>query len=325
MRREVIKRAHGSLRDAARRAEDAAGARAFAEDGIVFRIVEVLEINALFLQQLRELARRQDVVDVLHAVVAELRAFRLALLRRAWHDGDDVLRVEAFLLGVVRLHRRAHHLGRRLARREMLHEVRIEQLAEAHPAWAARCEVRQLVFLLRQAHERLARFLHDCHVGRHARIKDRIKAERFQRRDLLAADDRAWRHAELLAERDLRRRRRLHDDELRIVRERSLDLIDGRPLMDRARRAPHRALAAADAGRLVLQRQRVITVDADDVVARLDALSAEDALLIVAHDGRIVRRDRDAPLQVRGEIAASLVLVRHPAVATFVLRLRRTA
>ena len=320
MRCEIVERAHGRLRNAARRAEDAARARAFTKNRIVVRVVEALEVDAFFLQQARELARRQHVIDILHVVMAELLAERLALLRRARHDRDrdDILRIEPFLFRIIRFDRRAHHGSWRFAGREVLHEVRIEQLAKAHPARAARCEMRQHVLLLRQAHERLARLLHDRHVRRHAGVEDGIEAERPERRDLLAADDRARRHAELLAKRDLRRRCRLHNDELAVIVERRLDLVHGRTLVNRARRAPHRALAAADAGRLVLQRQRIVAVDADDIVARLDALAAENALLIVAHDGRILRRNRDAALQVRGEIAPALVLVRHPAVAALI-------
>ncbi len=207
----------------------------------------------------------------------------------------------------------------------MRDQIRVVMLAELDPAGTARGEMRQLRLLLRQAHERLARLLHDRDVRARAGVEHRVEPERPERCDLLRAHDGAGREAELLAERNLRRGRRLHDDVFLIVRERRLDLLYGWALRDRSRRAPERALPAADARRFILDGQRIVAVDAHHFLTRLDALAAENAFLIVAHDGGVVRRDGDAPLELRREIATPVILVRHPAVAARLLLLTRTA
>lgn len=297
----VADRAQGGLHDAARRAEDGAGAGGRAERAVELRLGQLAEGEADVLDELDEFARRQHDVDVRAPVAAELRAGRLELLRRAGHDGHrhDVLDVDAGHLGVVRLGDGAEDAHRRLRRREVGQAVTIVLLDVVDPARAARGHHRQHAAML-QAVEELCAFLHDREIRAEVRVEDFVEAEEMQGRDHLSRDDGARLHAEGIAQGDAHRRRDLHDDVLLRVLQRVEDLLRVVLLDERARRADEAALAAEDAVRCL---HRLVVGRRDDdvaaaprvrqrrnalhVLAGADAAAAADALRRVAHDGGI--------------------------------------
>ena len=105
------------------------------------------------------------------------RAF--VLLRQARHDGYgiDLLRIHAQNVRIVALGHRAEHLLRGLRGGELIHELRIMRLHEAHPARAAGGEHRELVISrVRHLVKEFAAFLHNGQVSREIRIKDVVRA-----------------------------------------------------------------------------------------------------------------------------------------------------
>lgn len=300
-RQLVADRAQGGLHDAARRAENRAGARGRAERAVEVRLRQLAEGEADVFDELDELARRQHDVDILPALAAHLRARSLELLRRARHDGHrhDVLGVDAGRFRVVRLGDGAEDAHRRFRRGEMGQAVAVVLLDVADPARAARGHHRQHPAML-QAVEEFRAFLHDREVGAEVRVEDLVKAEEVQRRDHLACHDGAWLHAEGIAEGDAYRRRDLHDDVLLRILQRVEHFFRIVFLDERARRADEAALTAEDAvrrlHRLVVGRRDDDVAaaprirqrrDALHILAGADAAAAADALRRVTHDGGI--------------------------------------
>jgi hypothetical protein len=143
----------------------------------------------------------------------------------------------------------AHHRLRRARRRQQRQHLRVMLLGEVDPRRAARGEGRALLRL--EVAEQFGAFLHDHHVGAEVGVEDHVGAEFAQRGDDLPLDVGAGRQAELLAEADADRRRRLeHGDDVRVgeVIEHFLRLV---ALGQGAGRADHDTLTAGDARRSV--------------------------------------------------------------------------
>ena len=97
---------------------------------------QVGEVDAGFLDHASQLAGRKDVVHVLIATIAHLRALALELLCCARHDGyrDNLRRSYAGALGVVGLGDSTQHLLRGLAGRQVRQQIRIEVFDELDPS-----------------------------------------------------------------------------------------------------------------------------------------------------------------------------------------------
>ena len=247
-----------------------------------------------------EFAGRHDIVDVADAIVLEFGAGGLVLLGLAGHDRDDdqVLRVDADLLGVVGLGDRAEHLLGRLAGRGDVEQVGVVVLEEVDPARAAGGENRQVLARL-HAFDELVALLHDREVGREVGVEDLVEAEGAETGYELARDGFARLESEFLADGDANRRGGLDDDGLGGVVEGRPDLLDVGDADDGADRADVDALAAEGAGAVGQRNHRgradlggetaaVAGEGADglDLVADGLAAAAHDALVEVAHDGR---------------------------------------
>jgi hypothetical protein len=94
------------------------------------------------------------------------------------------------------------------------------------------------------------------------------------------------------------------------------DLFDVIALTDGAGGAPKGALAAVDAGDVVLDRQFVKPLDALDALAGLGTLTTEDAFAVIADNGGVVGIDGHAPTHLNRPGTGGIILLRGPALAT---------
>ena len=135
-------------------------------------------------EELAQLARRQDVVDVPQAVHVQFAAGLLVLLGGAGHDGhrDDVFRKEPHALRPGALDDGPQHLLRRLAARKVRQKVRVVLLEEQDPGGTAGGELRQRSLHVRvalrvdaqrpaEALDELRALLQDAEVGREVGVR----------------------------------------------------------------------------------------------------------------------------------------------------------
>ncbi len=163
--------------DAARRAEDCAGAGACAERAVKLAFRQVFEGKADVADQLDEFAGGQHSVHVAHSVAANFRTRRLEFLRGAGHDGDgkDILDRDARVLRVISLGNRAEHGHRGFRRGKVRQKLRIVLFDEIDPAGAAGSHHRHDAAVL-DAVQQLRAFLHDGEVGAEVRVEDPVEA-----------------------------------------------------------------------------------------------------------------------------------------------------
>ena len=190
-----------------RRFHNAAGC---AEDnsragGVAQRIVEllvgqVLEVYSRALDHSAELSRGQRVVNIRIAGRRLIVALGLELLRRAGHDAynDDILRVDAHLLGIPGLGYRAGHLLGRFAGREVIEHIGVVMLAVFYPSGRAGGYHREHAAVLDSAEELVCLF-DNREVCAEVGVKDLVEAETSERRDHLALNIGADVHSEALA------------------------------------------------------------------------------------------------------------------------------
>ena len=281
------------------RTEDGGRAGAFSERRIVFGILELVELDAGFVEHLGELTGGEDDIDVADAVAGELGTGGLVLLGEAGHDGDDdeVFRLDAGLLAVVALGDGAEHLLRGFGGGGHVGEFGELVFEELDPAGAAAGEDREILVLL-HAFDQLGALFHDGEVGGEVGVEDLVRAEHLQGGDHLAGADGAGFHAEGLADGDTDGRSGLEDYGLGLVVECAPDVVLVVDLGEGADGARLDALAAEDAlgiGELLeaggsddgVESAADAGEDADglDVVAGVFAAAAHDAFVKVAADG----------------------------------------
>ena len=107
-----------------------------AEEGIALLIGKLCELNAGFLYHLTELTGCEGYVDCPQTVCGKLVARSLELLGCAGHyaDNNDVLGIDARLLGIVGLDESAEHALGAAAGGQVLDELRIVGFAELDPS-----------------------------------------------------------------------------------------------------------------------------------------------------------------------------------------------
>ena len=137
---KVVGGAERGLHHAARHAEDVSGARRYAERAVEVLFFQKVHVYEALAKLARELADREHGIHVragaggVHAGVGGLH-----LLGDARHIGhnEDLCGVHAEDLGIVRLGERAEDLLRALRGGELLRQLGVARLREAHPAGAA--------------------------------------------------------------------------------------------------------------------------------------------------------------------------------------------
>ncbi len=208
----------------------------------------------------------------------------LVLLGRAGHDGhhEDVLGVDARLLGVVGLDQGAEHLLGGLAGGQVGHHLGVVLLAVPDPAGGAGGNHGHVVAGL-EAVEELGALLHDGEVGGGVHVEHLVKAQAAQGGDHLALHIGAHGQAEALAQGDPDRGGGAHHHVLGGVGQGGPDLVGVVPLLEGAGGAGHDALAAGHAVHLV----QVPVKGAADVGHIPPVVGADDAHLLglAAHGG----------------------------------------
>ena len=288
--------ARDRFRHAAGRAEDDAGAGRDAERHVHRFVFQIGEVDAAFLYHVDEFDRREHGVHVGLAVVGELLALRLALLRGAGHDGNVVdLAAVAVLLIVIAQHG-GEHLHRRLAGGDVAEKLGALILHILDPRRAAGGEHRERAAVFEPVHK-LLRLDDRGEVGGERGIKHLGRAHEPERRDHFAHGIFARMQPERFADGDAHRRGDLEDDAFILVVQRAPHAADVVIHGDRGGGAHGGALTAADAvglGELLVECRHyaeigaavreVDDVHALDLLARAHAVAAEDALVRVAHD-----------------------------------------
>ncbi len=292
--------AQRGLHHAAGGAEDGGGAGALAQQLVKALVGQVEEIDARLLDHARQLPGGHHGIHIRQAVDGcQLLAVGLKLLGRAGHNGyhRNVLGLDALLLRVVALDHGAGHLVGRLAAGQVGDEIREIGLAIVDPAGGTGGNHGQHAALGDALHQ-LVGFLHDGEVGTEIGIKHAVKAQAAQRGCQLAHHVGAHGQAKLLAQARAHGGRGLHHHMLVGVGQQVPHQGGFLLLAQGAHRAGGDALAAGDAGHAV-ERQIPRRGDggikaafhrADDAhglrfVAGGHAAAAEDALVVVAHDG----------------------------------------
>ena len=296
-----VDRAQGRFHDAACGAEDRAGAGAGAERAVKVALRQIAEGKTDVFDELDELARGEDDIDVLHAVASHFRPGGFKFLGGTRHDGhgDDLADVDAGLFRIICFGDGAEHAHGGFCRGQMVAAVREMLFHIVDPAGTAGGHHGQGAAVL-QAVEEFRAFFHDREVGAEVGVEYLVEAQKLQRRDHLSGYDGTRLHAEGIAEGDADGRGDLYDDMfLRILQgvEYFLRIV---LFDDRAGRADQAALAAEDAVRSFhrfVERRGDDDVaaasgigqggDALHVLAGADAASAADAFRGIAHDGRI--------------------------------------
>ena len=288
---QAVSRTKSRFHNAARDAEDRAGARVSAEKIIGRLLRKAQEVNTGGLDHTSELAGRQDDVGILATAGLHVLVTRnLVLLGRAGHDGSyvDIVARDGVLLGPVCLRESGKHLLRRLSRREVLGEIGSVLLHPVGPRGAAARDERELT-ARGEALDELGTLFHDRDVGGEVRIEHLVEAEHAESRIDLTGRELARLHAESFAEGDADGRSDLDDAGLGGIAERLPYLGGLVVLVDRADGAVGRALAALDAGRL-----GELDVDRrshDGLFAAADELESPDVLHLLAHLGATAALD----------------------------------
>ena len=147
---DFIRRTESRLHDAARGAEDDGGTGGSAQRGVELGLGQAVEVDVADLDQTRQFAGGDGIVDIGIAVHAQFLTLGLILLGDARHDGDadEFLTRNADLVGKVGLRRRTEHTLRGLRRRRIFTELRIELLVEIDPGGAAGGHDRNLDVLM---------------------------------------------------------------------------------------------------------------------------------------------------------------------------------
>ena len=281
-----------------------AGAGGFAQQIVCNFVGELVEDDAGLLDHAGQLTGGQGHIHIGQAVVAQLRTVALELLGRAGHDGhaEDVLGVDARMLGIVALHQRAIHALRGLAGGQVGDELGIVVLAELDPAGAAGSDLGQGPTVL-DALDELGAFLHDGHVGGVVHIEHLVEAQTAAGRDELAFHVGAHGDAEALTDLNTDGGCGGDDHVLGGIGEGLPDLVGVVPLGEGAGGAHLDALAAVHAAGvgerhlkgagdvgLVATHAGADDVSVLDVLADGDAAAAQDALAVVADqvDGGLI-------------------------------------
>ena len=308
-------------------AEDNGRAGGVAQRIVKLLVGQVLEVYSRALDHSAELSRGQRVVNIRIAGRRLIVALGLELLRRAGHDADndDILRVDAHLLGIPGLDYRARHLLGRFAGREVIEHIGVVMLAVFYPSGRAGGYHREHAAVLDPAEELVCLF-DNREVCAEVGVKDLVEAEASERRDHLALNIGADVHSEALAESDADRRSGVNNDELLGIVDSLENLCGVVLLIYSAGRAVDNALAAGDARHGIersLERRADVGVksagvcaDNGDVLslACCDAAAAENALAVVSYhmnSGIVVFVDGicavEAPLVVNAELLAELL------------------
>ena len=301
-RHHVIRAAQRRVHHAARCAEDHRRAGARPQRAVELRLFQVGRDDAVAPEQAAHLPGRQHHVHVrIAAGVPHGGQFALRLLRGAGHDGrhEDLVGIEAHLLGKVALRHRAEHLLGRLRRRQMVRITGILGLEEPDPGGTAGGEHGPAVLPpMGEAVDELTALFHDGQVGGEVGVEDIVEADALQRRHHAAGRRLLGGHVEDLRPGRPHRRGHLDDSRHLGIGQRPEDLRGVVPDRQRPGGAVGDALAAEDAVR-VLQiavvahvhrgpgagARHVPDVHALDLVADLDAAHTLDALAGLPDDG----------------------------------------
>ena len=288
--------ARDRFRHAAGSAEDDAGAGRDAERHVHGLVLQIGEIDAAFLDHVDKLDRREHGVHVGLAVVGELLALRLALLRGAGHDGDVVYLAAVAVLLIVIAQHGGEHLHRGLAGGDVAEKLGALILHILDPRRAAGGEHRERAAVFEPVHK-LLRLDDRGEVGGERGIKHLGRAHEPERRDHFAHGIFARMQPERFADGDAHRRSDLEHNALILVVQRAPYTADVVIHGDCGGGAHGGALTAADAvglGELLVKCRHyaqvgaavreVDDVHALDLLARAHAVAAEDALVRVAHD-----------------------------------------
>ena len=285
-----------SFHNAAGGTEDDSRAGAFAQRMIKVFLRQIVPADAGALDHAGQLTGGHGVVHVGQAGTGLIVTADLELLRGAGHngDGDNVLRVDAHLLGEVALGDGALHLLRRLAGRHVVGELGIVVLTELDPAGRAGGDHRQLAAVLHTIQE-LVGFFHDGQVSTEVGIEDLVEAETAQRSSHLALGIGADGLAEFFRQSGTDSGSGLHDHILVGIGNGLGHVVDAGFLIQSAHGADSDTLTAADAGGVgqvhleggadVGLEAAVVGADNADALILLtgsNTATAQDALGVVA-------------------------------------------
>ena len=195
---QIDQRPQGRFHDAAAVAENRAAAGGLAEDGVVIRIFQAIEVDLGVFDPFRQFPRRNAVVRIADFRFLPVTAgsipfrpgdFRLLRRTRRHADRHDIGRVDLHAFGKIRLDHRTEHTDRALSRRQMGNQFREEDFREFDPRRTTAGELRQEFFLVMYAVQEFRCFFHDGQIGAEIRIEDVIPAEGPQGGDHLALDN----------------------------------------------------------------------------------------------------------------------------------------
>ena len=287
------------LHNAARCAEDSTCAGANVERLIECLVVKLAELDASFLDHSANLAGGNGYVYVSITRSGLTVASYLELLSSTRNSGyeEDVLRIDAFLLCKVGLHKSTEHLLRRLASRKIFSEIREIMLAVLDPSGRAGGDHRKLATVL-ESSEKLVSLLDDGKVCGKVHIEHAVKAESLECGNHLTLNVSTGLVAEALADlcayggsgTDIYLLGRISDS--------CLYLIGIVALVDSANGASYDTLTAVYAGYFakvcvkcatdVGIKSALVCTDNADALHYLtsgNATTAKDALVVIADDG----------------------------------------
>ena len=165
------------------------------------------------------------------------------------------------------------------------------------------------------AGNQLGALFHNGEVGAEVGIKHLIKTKHFERSHHLTLDDGAGRHAELLTNGDTGGRCGLHDHMQVVVFDDTQHAVDIVAFADGTGGTPQCTLTAVDTGYIVLDGQGIEAFHALHTLAGLGALATEDALAIIADNGRIIRINGYASPYLHWPRSRRIILLRRPSFA----------
>ena len=209
------------------------------------------------------------------AIYLHLRASCLKLLGSTWHYGntDYILRINPLLLSVIGFNNCTQHALRRLAGRQIMHQLRIEVLTILYPARTAGGKMRNLILCLGKAMNKLSCLLHNGEVCRKTGIKDSIKTSCLKSTYQFLSNNRAWLHTKFLTKRNLGSRCRLNNNMLAAILNSCQNILYVALFSNGTRWTPHAALSTVNASYFLLQWQRVIAINAHYLLTSFNALS----------------------------------------------------
>ena len=229
--------------------EDKSRARTDAERSVEFFVRKYIVFDTETLDKTSCFAGGKNDVNVGITACVLVRALDFGLFRGARHNGNNIniLGVYTVLFRVIGLDRRAHHLLRRLACREVSEKLRIVEFDETNPAWGAARDHGKGCVLVAEALKKLGALFHNGKVRRHIDVEHLVETDSAERCYHFALRVRAYGETEFFAESDADRGSGDRDNVLGLIAERRNYLVGIVLLGERAYGADVDTLSASNA------------------------------------------------------------------------------